>query len=306
MKEGASAAAAGMNQGSKTQNDPELQVFFTKVDGSFPGRHQDLQPIITWKSSNQPISTDFRLPIPVEHSGSVIDYSFETQNYDVQFAILFEEADESSGGGAFHGESAAVDEDEEVIVERRKVDSHLGPITGTIPLSRPGRLTLVWDNGHSWFKHKILSYSVTLHVPSLLATERAKCGRAVNALRACVRERDSAHVRGESAALERKEAKATVERLEKELRELQAKFDEASQRAEELDREVTDCQRREHLEGRKIDGLTFRLMPEEILVRTLSFGSEEDEWLNVCKDWLEALSPSLEEADEEEPGSSHE
>lgn len=49
---------------------------------------------------------------------------------------------------------------------------------------------------------------------------------------------------------------------------------------------------REHLEIRKIQGLTFRLMPEAILIRTLSFGSEEDEWLNVCKDWLEALSPS--------------
>lgn len=33
-------------------------------------------------------------------------------------------------------------------------------------------------------------------------------------------------------------------------------------------------------------------MPEEILIHTLSFGSEDDEWLNVCKDWLEALSPS--------------
>lgn len=63
--------------------------------------------------------------------------------------------------------------------------------------------------------------------------------------------------------------------------------------------------RRERLEIRKIEGLTFRLMPEEVLIRTLSFGSEEDEWLNVCKDWLEALSPSL-AADDEEPGSSHE
>lgn len=73
--------------------------------------------------------------------------SFETQQYDVQFAILFEEADESKGGGAFHGDGGAVEEGEEVIVERQKVDSQLGPITGTIPLSRPGRLTLVWDNG---------------------------------------------------------------------------------------------------------------------------------------------------------------
>lgn len=55
-----------------------------------------------------------------------------------------------------------------------------------------------------------------------------------------------------------------------------------------------------------MEGLTFRLMPEEILVRTLSFGSEEDEWLNVCKDWLEALSPSSGGADDDEVGSSHE
>lgn len=65
--------------------------------------------------------------------------------------------------------------------------------------------------------------------------------------------------------------------------------------------------RREHLESRKIEGLTFRLMPEEILIRTLSFGAEEDEWLNVCKDWLEALSPSSGVVvDGEEPASTHE
>lgn len=60
------------------------------------------------------------------------------------------------------------------------------------------------------------------------------------------------------------------------------------------------CSFREYLEGRKIQGLTFRLMPEEVLIRTLSFGSEDDEWLNVCKDWLEALSPS---SGLDEPGS---
>ncbi|CAM9843851.1 unnamed protein product, partial [Hapterophycus canaliculatus] len=134
--------------------------------------------------------------------------------------------------------------EEEVFVERQKVDSQLGPITGTIPLTRPGRLTLVWDNGHSWFKHKILSYSVTLHVPSLLATEKAKCDRAVTALRACARERDTAQARGAEASMERKEAKVTVERLEEEIRELQAKLDGAARLEEQLGREVEDCQQR--------------------------------------------------------------
>lgn len=76
------------------------------------------------------------------------------------------------------------------------------------PLPPPPSKT---PRSHSWFKHKILSYSVTLHVPSLLATEKAKCARAVTALRACARERDTAQAKGGEAALERKEAKATVD-----------------------------------------------------------------------------------------------
>lgn len=64
---------------------------------------------------------------------------------------------------------------------------------------------------HSWFKNKILSYSVTLHVPSLLATERAKCIRAVNALGACVRDRDDSAARAAAAAEEGKETDANVE-----------------------------------------------------------------------------------------------
>lgn len=68
------------------------------------------------------------------------------------------------------------------------------------------------DRGrHSWFKNKMLSYSVTLHVPSLLATERAKCSRATNALRACVKERDEAVERQEEAEAEVKETDSTVE-----------------------------------------------------------------------------------------------
>lgn len=52
-----------------------------------------------------------------------------------------------------------------------------------------------------------------------------------------------------------------------------------------------DCFRdaREQLEGSKIRGLTFRLMPESVLALTLSFGSKDDQFLNVCKDWLDAV-----------------
>lgn len=52
---------------------------------------------------------------------------------------------------------------------------------------------------------------------------------------------------------------------------------------------------REELECRKIQGLTFRFMPQAVLRKTLSFRAKEDEWLYVCKDWYEVISPALEE-----------
>lgn len=52
---------------------------------------------------------------------------------------------------------------------------------------------------------------MTLHVPSLIATERAKCGRAVNALRACVRERDGLHFRVQEATKDVQEVDENVQ-----------------------------------------------------------------------------------------------
>ncbi|CAM9284323.1 unnamed protein product [Ascophyllum nodosum] len=267
------------------QTDSDLQMFFTKVDGSFPARRKDLQPIIVWKSSKTPIATEFRLPIPVEHSGSVVDYSFETLENDILFEVVFNPAED--GRDAPEG-----GEGEEIVVEGQRFESHMGTVTGTIPLTRPGRLTLVWDNRYSWFKHKVLSYSVTLHVPSLVATERAKCARAVNALRACARERERMYFRVEQGTIDGQEVDQTVQRLRVEVEELQRKLNAASQLAEQLWRDVEDCQQREELEGRKIEGLTFRLMPQTVLGHTLSFGSKEDLWWQVCKDWLEVMSPA--------------
>lgn len=50
-------------------------------------------------------------------------------------------------GSRTEKEEEEVEEEEEVVVERQRFASHLGPVTGTFHLARPGRLTLVWDNG---------------------------------------------------------------------------------------------------------------------------------------------------------------
>lgn len=89
-----------------------------------------------------PIPTICQNPIPVCRQ---THGSFETLDNDIQFGIVFEEADDSKEGGTFSGEAGDAG-GEEIVVDRQKCDSHVAAVTGTVPLSRPGRLTMVWDN----------------------------------------------------------------------------------------------------------------------------------------------------------------
>lgn len=77
--------------------------------------------------------------------------SFETVNNDIQFGVLFSTTEDSKQGlltsGGDKGDEEADMEVQEVVVERQRFASHMGPVTGTFHLARPGRLTLVWDNG---------------------------------------------------------------------------------------------------------------------------------------------------------------
>ena len=48
-----------------------------------------------------------------------------------------------------------------------RVDSNVEPVTGSLLVTEaPCVAVLVWDNNHSWFKSKTLSYSVTVKPPS--------------------------------------------------------------------------------------------------------------------------------------------
>lgn len=53
----------------------------------------------------------------------------------------------SPGGKGYEEEHDADEAEQEIVVERQRFASHVGPVTGTFLLARPGRLTLVWDNG---------------------------------------------------------------------------------------------------------------------------------------------------------------
>ncbi|CAM9335534.1 unnamed protein product [Choristocarpus tenellus] len=109
----------------------EIEAFLTEVDGEYNRRRRDVQPI-TWKSSKIPVKTTFSLPVPVELSGTVVDYSFKTVNNDIQFGVHF-----SSEGD---------NPETEVVIETKRFDSHLEAVKGTFHLAHPGCLTLVWDN----------------------------------------------------------------------------------------------------------------------------------------------------------------
>ncbi|CAM9718426.1 unnamed protein product [Discosporangium mesarthrocarpum] len=253
----------------------ELEAFFTEVDGDFHRRRRDVQPI-TWKSSNTPIRKTFSLPIPIELRGTVVDYRFNTMENDIQFGVFF----------SSEGEKAT-----EAVVELKRFDSHIDPVTGTFHLAHPGRLTLVWDNSYSWFNGKTLAYSVILHVPSILATETAKCVRAARALEEGMQVKHQSRARAEELTKEEVDVAASIKELEAKLEVLQAKLAGEEEHLMQLTKEKAEMKSSERLACRKIEGLGFRVMMTGTLRRTLSFAGPDDEWASVCRDWREAVLP---------------
>ncbi|CAN0035813.1 unnamed protein product [Phaeothamnion confervicola] len=172
----------------------------------------------------------------------------------------------------------------------------MDPITGTFSVARPGRLTLVWDNNYSWFNTKTLAYSITLHVPSLLTQERARCERAQQAMRKMaankvqLRERTAqngeAQIQASAAFVARR-----LQELELQILELQHQMEAERSASDSLRAEAAMLRARGATTEAKLRGLTFRVLNADLLGRVLAFRAPTgDPWTAVCREWLEVCT----------------
>lgn len=289
-QEGPNASYADVPSPPRAElNEHSLAHFFSEVDGPYVStRPAGGEQKLTWKCSNMPVRNGFKLPIPVDLAGTVVEYKFNTHDYDIGFSVEFQTINEE-------GERQL-----DVILVPERYDSHIEPFVQQVQLEQPGTLILVWDNSYSWWYEKQLSYSVTLQAPSVSGFEKARCERALSYFNGCLEA-----LRG--ASQKRLHCKSMKTQLSTELSDLTLKIEQLNLQLSEKTNELEKVIEEDEMLQQKIDsckqkitGFTFRLFPAPILSCILSYMDvRTDEWALVCRDWayfIKALATSTEQS----------
>jgi len=150
-----------------------------------------------------PLAAGMKLEVPIHVSsgGSVVEYTVESEHYDVKLGIIAER-----------------EEKETVVKALELVDSHVKPCTGKFLVGTvPCVLIFSFDNTYSWMREKKVTYKVVVTPPSKENIMLGRRRRAAAALKAVEEDLSSAANRLENATKEKDSLTEAVEKLEKEL-----------------------------------------------------------------------------------------
>lgn len=261
-----------------------LQKYFEDVDGPFLGtRTTSAEQNLTWKCSHMPVKQTFRLPIPVDIAGSIVEYRFQTFDYDIGFSVEFETLDEN---GTLQSN---------IVLEYERYDSHVEPFIQEIELDQPGTLVLVWDNAYSWLREKQLSYSVTLQAPSPVGIDKAKCERAYSFFSECVTSLTTSTLKQEKLKQHKSNVTKELTFITKQIEQLNQELSKKTEQLQNVLEEEVCVQEELELSKLKIAGFSFRLFSAPILCHIFSFGGlpQKAQWVLVCADWSSIIASML-------------
>lgn len=222
---------------------PSPLPLMRQVDGpslkAFSGKES------VYQAKNVPVPLRGRLDVPIHigSGGSVVEYSVETNNYDIAFGITAER-----------------EEGVTIVTESSRVNCHKKPISGKFLVgSVPCAIVFSFDNEYSWFREKQVTYKITVTPPSQDNVVAGRRRRAKAALKAVSDDRTSAETRFTKASMQRSTLSAEIARMEKELEEKKKSLDVAVKE-----------------EGWLKDRLKLRKTQEEMLQKRLKDGWEDE------------------------------
>lgn len=173
------------------------------VDGMSLKKYDSTPAVYLAKKLPIPLRGKINVPIPISIGGSVVEYSVESEDFDIGFGVVAER-----------------EEGVTVVSEPARVDSHLQSVSGKFLVgSVPCALIFTFDNEYSWFREKKITYQITVKPPTKDNVVLGRKLRARAALKIISEDKKSAEERYETAAYKRQELAQEVDRLEKELAE---------------------------------------------------------------------------------------
>mmetsp|Transcript_1388 Transcript_1388/g.2527 ORF Transcript_1388/g.2527 Transcript_1388/m.2527 type:complete len:328 (+) Transcript_1388:239-1222(+) len=191
-----------------------------------------------------PLRGKLNVPIHVTVSGSIVDYTVESKDFDIGFGVVAER-----------------EEGVTVVKERQRQNAHVEAITGRFLVgSVPCALIFTFDNEYSWFREKKITYKIKVTPPSFENICSGRRIRAKSALAVVAKDKESAETRLESVSSKHSTLVQDIERLEMELKEKKKSLGV-------FEKEVSWLK----------DRVQLREVQEDLLTRRLTEGWEDED-----------------------------
>lgn len=150
-----------------------------------------------------PLRGKLNVPVHVTTSGSIVDYTIQSKDFDIGFGVSAEREDGIT-----------------VVKEKARQNTHIKALSGRFLVgSVPCALIFTFDNEYSWFREKKISYNIIISPPTVENIIRGRRTRANKALNVVQEDRKSAEQRLESLNEKSASLRLDIERLTKELEE---------------------------------------------------------------------------------------
>lgn len=206
-----------------TLASPSPNQLMEQVDGISLDKYESSPNIYTAHKVPVAAGVKFEVPIQVSSGGSVVEYSVESERYDISLGIVAER-----------------EEKETVVKALEIVDTNVKPCTGKFLVGTvPCVLMFTFDNSYSWVRQKEVTYKIIVTPPSkenLMLGRRRRANAAIKSVREDLL---NAENRLSTAEKEKATLKDIVEKLEKELFKQKAGYDAVSEEVEMLNKRVT-------------------------------------------------------------------
>jgi hypothetical protein len=257
------------------------------------------------------------IPIHVSTSGSVVQYKLTTLNYDIGFSIVAhrgfsngkqvlsrtlatatttneeddkehaendnaqddDEEDNDNHNAATTNSNNTPTSDEVVLVRpMARVNAHERSIEGKFLVGTvPTRLVFTLDNSYSWFREKVVSYTIEVKPPSFTTIVSGRRRRAKAALHIVKQDQ-------QSAALRLQKTQRYTNKLNQQMQALQKELDQKQTTLELAQQEESWLTTRVQVRAEQTAALETRLAqgwPDEMLLQTLKKKLARQEQTNL-------------------------
>mmetsp|Transcript_12727 Transcript_12727/g.18501 ORF Transcript_12727/g.18501 Transcript_12727/m.18501 type:complete len:331 (+) Transcript_12727:99-1091(+) len=243
IAEATKAAYENYKPSQSLLKNPSPYPLIRSVDGISLKKYNADPSVFSAKDVIVPLRGKFSVPVHVTSSGSVVDYTVESTNFDVGFGIVAER-----------------EEGITVVKEKMRVDSHQKAITGRFLVgSVPCALIFTFDNEYSWFREKKITYKIKITPPSIESVAKGRRARARSALDVVKGDKMSAESRLGRVSTEHVTLLQLIDSIEKEL--------------EEKRKSLGVIEKEEHWLKDRVE---LRIVQENLLTRRLADGWEDE------------------------------